>query len=59
MSDEEVPESDGWDEGWVAAEEHGQDREAWILDQDNYSHPDFPGRDEDGRFNRKFGSRPG
>lgn len=45
------------DAGWEAAEEHGHDLEEWILSQDNYSHPEYAGRDVDGRFNRKLGSR--
>ena len=49
--DEEV------DAGWEAAQEHGGHLAEWILDQDNYSHPEFAGRDIDGRFNKRLGSR--
>jgi len=46
-----------FDAGWEAAGEHGHDLGEWILNQDNYSHGEFPGRDADGRFNTKLGSR--
>lgn len=48
----EKTESDGWDDGWTDAEDDGQDREEWILGRNNDSHPDLPGRDVGGRFNR-------
>lgn len=47
-------EDTGFDGGWEEASDHGHRLADWIGAQENYSHPDYPGRDVDGRFNRRF-----
>ena len=39
------------------AGEHGHALAEWILDHENYSHPDYVGRNIDGRFGKGLSTR--